>query len=189
MVLNHLEIEYDVRPVDLQDKDEEFLALSPTGKVPLLQGEDFVLYESTIINDYLADAHGWDDAYPGDAVQQARQRLGMKQFDDVFLPAYQSVLYGDASEPEDEDPLRRELESLNDTVEDLEGHTQNMLGFHLVPFWAQMVWLGSGTIYFLELIRNYDPLGDWIDEVFAEPVVRESLPDREDFMELVESRR
>ncbi|NLS20530.1 glutathione S-transferase family protein [Rhizobium sp. P40RR-XXII] len=65
--------------VDLSAKPDWFLALSPTGKVPLLKvhqtdDEEVVLFESVVICEYLEETQGGAAMYPDDALQRARQR-------------------------------------------------------------------------------------------------------------------
>ncbi len=41
--------------IDLADKPDWFLAISPLGKVPLLQVDDAVIFESAVILEYLEE--------------------------------------------------------------------------------------------------------------------------------------
>ncbi|MBE9140181.1 glutathione S-transferase family protein [Nodosilinea sp. LEGE 07088] len=53
----HLDLPLDLRLVDLQQGEQrtpEFMALNPTGRVPVLHDDDFVLWEATAIMQYLA---------------------------------------------------------------------------------------------------------------------------------------
>ncbi len=58
MVLLHKEILFDYTEIDLANKPDWFLAVTPYGKVPALKVDDVTLYESAVINEYL------DEAYP-----------------------------------------------------------------------------------------------------------------------------
>ncbi|NTJ44946.1 glutathione S-transferase family protein [Agrobacterium larrymoorei] len=65
--------------VDLSAKPDWFLALSPTGKVPVLKvrrpGEDdAILFESVVICEYLNETQGGAAMYPDDALSRARHR-------------------------------------------------------------------------------------------------------------------
>ncbi len=53
IVLREKQVEFDIRYIDLRNKPDWFLDISPLGKVPLLQVGDAVLFESTAINEYL----------------------------------------------------------------------------------------------------------------------------------------
>lgn len=69
----HLELSVELELINLPQGDQrtaEFLALNPTGRIPVLQDGDFVLWESNAIMQYLASQVStplWSD----DAQQQA----------------------------------------------------------------------------------------------------------------------
>lgn len=70
---------FDRIAVDLAAKPGWFLALSPTGKVPLLkvsqpEGPDAILFESMVICEYLEESLGGAGLYPVDALSRARHR-------------------------------------------------------------------------------------------------------------------
>lgn len=56
ILLEQLDHPYQVKYVDLTDKPDWFKNLSPTGKVPLLQVNDTILFESQVIVEFLAEA-------------------------------------------------------------------------------------------------------------------------------------
>lgn len=65
------------RDVDLADKPDWFLALSPLGKVPLLQVDGEVLFESTVIAEYLEETQA-PPLHPADPLRKARHRAWME---------------------------------------------------------------------------------------------------------------
>jgi glutathione S-transferase len=79
IVLLEKGVPFDRVDVDLAAKPDWFLALSPTGKVPLLKlsqpdGSDAVLFESMVICEYLEESLGGAGLYPDEALSRARQR-------------------------------------------------------------------------------------------------------------------
>ena len=76
-------IEFERVDIDLANKPDWFLAISPTGKVPVLEvtegdGSTHVLFESAVIAEYLdeigaAEAFG-DRLLPADPLERARER-------------------------------------------------------------------------------------------------------------------
>ncbi len=53
---------FEFRPVDLKNKPDWFLALSPRGKVPVLvvpngPGRTTAVFESNVIDEYLDETH------------------------------------------------------------------------------------------------------------------------------------
>ena len=79
IVLLEKGVSFDRIDVDLTAKPDWFLALSPTGKVPLLKvsqadGPHAVLFESMVICEYLEESQGGARLYPVDALSRARHR-------------------------------------------------------------------------------------------------------------------
>jgi glutathione S-transferase len=142
-LLAHLSIEVDHREIDLGEKPEDFSALSPTGKVPLLVDGDTLLYESQIIAEYLAETHGFEAALPTEPHGRARVRLAAKQFDDVVLPAFYRSLFswGETGEPgsvENRHRVSAELDEIEETIEHFVPQGPSLAAFHYGPFWQRM---------------------------------------------------
>lgn len=66
-------VDYDIEYIDLSDKPEWFLAISPHGKVPVLQVGQTVLFESVVILEYLDETRE-PRLHPEDALERARDR-------------------------------------------------------------------------------------------------------------------
>lgn len=176
-MLTRLNVDFELEEIDLSDKPRDFVELSPTGKVPMIVEDDFVLYESQVINDYLVDRHGWEDAYPEDLRLEYRHKVAMKQWDGTVLePVYASLADDDAL-AEHWGDIEPELEYLADVVSVTES-TDNLLAFHLAPFWARFQWLSEYTD-FPDRVRGIDGLAGWLDSTLEEEPVRGTLPDRD----------
>ena len=79
IVLLEKGVSFDRIDVDLAAKPDWFLALSPTGKVPMLKisqedGAEAILFESMVICEYLEESQGGAGLYSVDALSRARQR-------------------------------------------------------------------------------------------------------------------
>ena len=69
--------------VNLDAKPDWFAAISPLGKVPLLQvptphGSDAVLFESNVICEWVEDAHPGPRLHPADPLERAQHRAWME---------------------------------------------------------------------------------------------------------------
>jgi len=88
IVLAEKELEFDSVQVDLakgQQRSDEFRRLNPFGKVPVLVDEGSVVYESTIINEYLNDEYPHPpELLPEDSGERARIRLLVDFADRAF---------------------------------------------------------------------------------------------------------
>ncbi len=58
MVLHEKRVDFEIHEVDLSNKSAEFLAVSPTGKVPVVVVHGDSLYESNVVNQYLDEVTG-----------------------------------------------------------------------------------------------------------------------------------
>jgi glutathione S-transferase len=79
MTALHLGTKVDLVPVDLVKGDQrkpEYLKLNPNGRVPVLEDDGFVLWESHAIMQYLADKTAGQTVYP----QEARARADVNRW-------------------------------------------------------------------------------------------------------------
>ena len=77
IVLSEKELSYELINVDLrraEQKRPEFLKMNPFGKVPVLVDDDLVVYDSTVINEYLEDEYPHPRLLPEDSQARARAR-------------------------------------------------------------------------------------------------------------------
>jgi len=71
---NHLALDCEVQPIDLGRGDQlspQYLALNPNKKMPTLEDDGFVLWESNAILFYMAAKHPEEGLWPSDLKGQA----------------------------------------------------------------------------------------------------------------------
>ncbi len=119
MVLHEKGVDFDVHEVDLANKGEEFLSVSPYGKVPVLRVNGTSLYESNIINEYLDEAYGAPKLMPDDPEGRASARSWMAFADDYFFPSVFGVRVGPQRGYSDEQ-IRQSKGKLDDALLRLE---------------------------------------------------------------------
>ncbi|MEW6300555.1 MAG: glutathione S-transferase family protein [Thermodesulfobacteriota bacterium] len=98
-----------LRPGDLWKKPPEMLAKHPLGKVPYIEDNGLVVYDSTVINEYLEERYPHPPLLPKDPIARARARM-LENFGD------EAILVGDLplvwmpwwSKPEERDLARME---------------------------------------------------------------------------------
>lgn len=76
-------VPFDRTYIDLDNKPDWFLAISPLGKVPLLRVEGAVIFESAVILEYLEDTQP-KPLYPSDPLARAHHRA-MVEFGSAIL--------------------------------------------------------------------------------------------------------
>lgn len=99
--------------IDLADKPDWFLRLSPLGKVPVLKIHGQVLFESAVINEYL-DEITPPSMHPADPLQKALNRAWIE------YSAELSNLSFNMATTDDAEALARSLESLRERFRHLE---------------------------------------------------------------------
>jgi glutathione S-transferase len=87
MVLHEKGIDFEVHEVDLSNKSEEFLAASPTGKVPVIVVDGDSIYESNVVNQYIDEVTDEPKLMPPDPKRRAYARIWMAFADTDFFPA------------------------------------------------------------------------------------------------------
>jgi glutathione S-transferase len=98
-----------LRPGDLWKKPPEMLAKHPLGKVPYIDDDGVIIYDSTVINEYLEERYPTPPLLPHGPVARARARM-LENFGD------EAILVGDLpliwmpwwSKPEERDTARME---------------------------------------------------------------------------------
>jgi hypothetical protein len=87
MVLPEKGIGFEVHELDLSNKSEEFLSVSPYGKVPVLNVNGISLYESNIVNEYLDEVYDSPRLMPENPEERALVHSWMAFADDYFFPS------------------------------------------------------------------------------------------------------
>ena len=82
IALNEKGVPFERIDIDLANKPDWFLKLSPLGKVPVLvvttgQGE-VALFESNVICEYIEETQGGITLHPSDALKRAEHRAWME---------------------------------------------------------------------------------------------------------------
>jgi len=84
MVLHEKGVSFEIYEVDLENKFEEFLRVSPTGKVPVVVVDGDSIYESNVVNQYLDEVFESPKLLPEDSKERAYARVWMASADDFF---------------------------------------------------------------------------------------------------------
>ena len=91
IVLRAKGVEFEVTYINLRDKPDWFLEISPHGKVPVLSVDDQPLFESNAIAEYL-DEVVEPQLHPADPIKRARNRA-WTDFVPTFAPGLSGIYY------------------------------------------------------------------------------------------------
>lgn len=82
-------------------KHPEVLALNPKGQVPVLSDDGLVLYDSTVIIEYLDEAYPQNPLYPATPAERARCRMDELFADEILLAALRPLMHRTAPPVQD----------------------------------------------------------------------------------------
>jgi glutathione S-transferase len=102
-------LEFERINVDLskrEQKDPDYLKIHPFGQIPALDDEGFIIYDSTIINEYLEDEYPYPSLMPSDSEGRARARLMEDLRDTHFNPYFVHIIH-EMRKPEGERDSQR----------------------------------------------------------------------------------
>jgi glutathione S-transferase len=95
IVLAEKRVEYETVEIDLSDRPAWLYEKNPLGKVPVLEEDDFVLPESSVIMEYLEERYPEPALLPTDPADRALVRLLIFRFDTNLGDAYYAFRRGD----------------------------------------------------------------------------------------------
>ncbi|HET8564081.1 MAG TPA: glutathione S-transferase family protein [Candidatus Binatia bacterium] len=175
-------LEFERINVDLskrEQKNPEYLKIHPFGQVPALDDEGFILYDSTIINEYLEDEYPYPALMPQDSEGRARARL-MEDFRDTnFNPHFVKIIYETRKLEAERNPeimatAKAEISKCFDQIETaLQGHEYVAGSFSLadIAFMANLDLLDRLQIPVEPIHKNTLA---WIARLKARPSFSES---------------
>jgi len=104
IVLAEKDLEFTVVNVDLkagQQRQPEFLKLNPFARVPVFVDDETVIYDSTVICEYLNDEYPEPALLPEDSAARARARL-LEDYADVAFTLPAMAIAHELERPSDE---------------------------------------------------------------------------------------
>jgi len=110
--IKHFDLDVKIHQVNFREHEnqtEEFLAMNPMGKVPVLVDGDFNLWESNAILTYLATVFPQTNALPTDPKGRADVDRWLHWQSSHLMPAIGRLKTGEEKDPESLKPLFRVL--------------------------------------------------------------------------------
>ncbi|MDF3819018.1 glutathione S-transferase family protein [Leptospira sp. 96542] len=182
-VINLLEKNFDheIKYIDLANKPDWFLKISPLGRVPALQVGEEVIFESAVINEYL-DEVATPSLHPKDPLQKAKHRAWTEFASSLLVDNYVWTMSKDKAESDKraEDITKKlgQLETILPTPKDgvlfFSGDTFHLVDTAYAPFFMRMDFLAKKNPS-LDLIRSFPKIKVWSDTLLSRPSVKNSV--------------
>lgn len=175
--------------IDLSNKPDWFLELSPTGKVPVLvvnndDQSSTVLFESAVINEYLDERYG-EPLLTGNALQKAHKRAWISYSEGLIVQQYQLML------EKDQNAFEAKLDAFYKALVKMvprqgggyfDGDTFSLVDAAVAPVFTRLKWLP----HVLHKLENAEELDsdkkesrrflDWIHRLQNLAAVQNSVP-------------
>jgi glutathione S-transferase len=183
IVLRAKSIPFDVTYIDLRNKPDWFLEISPHSKVPVLKVDEEILFESNAIAEYLDEAEA-PRIHPEALIKRARNRA-WTDFVPTFAGGLSGLYYAKTTEGQEQrlDTARRVLDKLETALGDERGNDGpffngpelSLVDAAYAPFLQRFLhveqWLKSG------LLDDYPLVSVWAGALIDSDLVKGSVPD------------
>ena len=187
ILLKEKNIDFDIAYIDLSNPPEWFLALSPTGKVPVLEVEGKVLFESAIINEYLDEVNP-PSLHPADPLEKAQNRAWMEFTSPLYMAFFKLMM---SKTKEDGAAVVLEMNKQLDTLEKIKvnapwfnGDVFAMIDISVAPLFMRLAFLKQH--FALDFLDGKLSLQAWSDKILARESVKNSVVD--DFEDILLAR-
>ena len=188
VVLYEKNVPFESVFVDLfkgETKTESYLKLNPFGRVPVLVDGAAVLYESTVINEYLEEKFPNPPLLPKDPVKRAKARMMDEAFDNYFMGPLGAIYAEQFMKPAglaNEAVVKESMTKLDGVLrileKELEGKDYLAGEFSLGDIGFAVQLPRTESMFGLKL-DGYPRLQAWLKRVTTRPAYQKSEPSAE----------
>ncbi len=175
IVCNKNNIKADIKYINIMSPPDWFVKISPTGTVPLLQVDDNIIFESSVIIEFLNEISSYD-MHPQDRVLKALNRswisIGSSLFGELF-----SII-----STNDEDTFSKAKNNINAKLaktmavkKDAKFFNDNnfsLVDVAFAPFFMRLKWINNWTNNVLAVPSE---ISKWQDNILTESFVIKSV--------------
>lgn len=178
ILLKEKSVEYDIDFIDVYDPPAWFLELSPTGKVPVMQVGETVLFESSIISEYIDEVYP-PSIHPEDPLRKAQIRAWVEYTSPLYSGIFNLIM---SKTKEEVDPVLEEfsknlagLEKEKTSEPWFNGDAFSMMDIAIAPFFVRASFLKDKCD--VDLLAPHKKLQEWSEIVLSRQSVIDSTPE------------
>lgn len=176
-------VDFDITYIDLSNKPDWFLKISPFGKVPVLKVGDSVLFESSVINEYLDEVHE-PSIHPKDPLQKAYNRAWIDFASNLMMLTYQiSVVKTEEEFNQKRDEIIKNLTQLEEKLGNnkfFNGDDFALIDTSYAPFFMRIVL--NEKLKPINILEGFPKIQNWSKNLLEKESVQKSVVN--DFEEL-----
>jgi len=176
ILLKEKGVDYDIEYIDVYDPPGWFLELSPTGKVPVMQVGDTVLFESAVINEYIDEVYA-PQFHPSDPLQKAQNRAWIEYTSPLYMGTFKLLM------AKTEDDANKVMEEIRSNLEGLDeakgndgwfnGENFSLVDIAAAPFFVRAEFFKNH--FKVDLLDCFESLKAWSDKLLSRPSVKVSI--------------
>jgi glutathione S-transferase len=165
IVLHEKDVPAEQVAIDLADRPAWLYEKNPSGKVPVLEEDGWLLAESAVIDEYLNERYPEPPLLPDDPAERAAARLLVFRFDDHLGDPYYAVRRGESGAEERLEAALARLGELAASMPYLTGRRFGLADVAYVP-WVLRLRDMLGVP-----LDSHPALEEWLGRVLERPSV------------------
>lgn len=176
IVLNQKNIDFDITYIDLNNPPEWFKEVSPLGQVPVLKVGDDVLFESSVIQEYV-DEITPPSLQPKDALVKAKNRAWISFGGDILMAMHAMTTHKDEAVSNEKRAVvlqkLQQLETVHSGGSYFNGEDFNMIDAAYAPMFMRIEFIKNLTG--INLLSATPRLANWSKHLLAMESVQQSV--------------
>jgi len=186
ILLKEKSIDYNIAFIDIDDPPAWFLELSPTGKVPVMQIDDTILFESAVINEYIDEVFP-PSLHPINSLEKAQNRAWIEYTSSLYMTMFNLMM------AKTKEGFEKILKEFDKPLADLEkvkaegpwfnGKEYSMMDIAIAPFFTRIEFIKNHCS--IDFIKSFNHLYGWSEDLLARQSVIDSIPEGFDEIHLM----
>lgn len=170
------DIDYDIEYIDLQNPPEWFTKISPLGKVPVLKVGNQILFESSVIIEYLDEVYA-ESLHPSDPLLKAQNRSWMEFGNECLMNGYNLIMADDESGfNQQREAMLSKLGQLENKLSDtpyFNGEQASLVDYSFTPFFQRQAYLDEFIPALIDK-GQHTKVRRWANRLLAQDIVAQS---------------
>ena len=178
ILLKEKGVDYDIEYIDVYDPPAWFTEISPTGKVPVLQVDGEVLFESAVISEYIEEVY--EPAFhPSEPLLKAKNRAWIEYTSPLYMGTFNLLMAKTKKDAEsaqnDMSTLLKGLAQAKQNQPWFNGEQFSLVDIAVAPFFVRAAFFKDNCN--LNLLSDFPEIQQWSDDILARQSVKDSIVD------------
>lgn len=177
LVLAEKELPVEIIEADPEHPPVKLLELNPYGKVPTIEDRGTVLFEASVVSEYLDERYPHPPLKPGSPAERAQLRLSVMRIEKEIYP-----LYFELEKASDKSEAMKKIEEYMEAIDIylarqpyFIGEAYTLADITFAPILWRLVPMGLNT-------ENMPHLEAYMDRLFERPAFERSLSEYEQML-------